>query len=394
MIEPLEPRIAPAVLLNATTVRFTDVDGDIATVSISKGSLDLATNFVFHAAGRGEQLQSISLVGTGPDFSGANLRISSVRVEGGDGSVHVGSIDARGIDLGVVKVSGDLGRIQAGDEDAITAGIDFLKVRSLGRFGLGTQPAGAGSLESKVAGNLVTVLVSGSVSGALSVAGSSEAGGGNIGSVTIGGDVTAGAGLRATGNIGEISVHGEVRGSSAAPVVISGGGLAAGDAAALGKVRIEGRVAFAKILAGYDLAGAAVNGDARISRVQAGGNWVASSIVAGATAGPDGVFGTTDDTNHFPNLDTAVASIGSIQIAGIARGTAGLTTDHFGFVAEHLGVVKIAGKSDAPAARREQRCGRIGAAPRRRQDGRLSDSRSECAAAAPGAALRVLAQNP
>src|SRR5688572_13360354 len=34
--EPLEGRIAPAVLLNASTVQFTDTDGDLVTVQFSK----------------------------------------------------------------------------------------------------------------------------------------------------------------------------------------------------------------------------------------------------------------------------------------------------------------------------------------------------------------------
>jgi hypothetical protein len=34
--EPLEGRIAPAVLLNATTIQFTDTDGDLVTVKFSK----------------------------------------------------------------------------------------------------------------------------------------------------------------------------------------------------------------------------------------------------------------------------------------------------------------------------------------------------------------------
>src|SRR5829696_1254806 len=36
LIEHLEPRIAPAVLINPTTVKFIDVDGDNVTVHISK----------------------------------------------------------------------------------------------------------------------------------------------------------------------------------------------------------------------------------------------------------------------------------------------------------------------------------------------------------------------
>ena len=145
LIEPLEARIAPAILLSPTKVRFTDVDGDIVTVKFSKGEVDLAANFSFVAAGRGEQLQQISLGGDTAAFSGVDFTISVSRALG-DGAVDVGHIDATGVDLGTVRISGDLGRIDAGDVDFATAGVGFLKVRSLGRFGLATQAADDASL--------------------------------------------------------------------------------------------------------------------------------------------------------------------------------------------------------------------------------------------------------
>ena len=44
MIEPLEARIAPAALtfLNSKTATFKDVDGDLVTISISKGGITFA----------------------------------------------------------------------------------------------------------------------------------------------------------------------------------------------------------------------------------------------------------------------------------------------------------------------------------------------------------------
>src|SRR5687767_8060874 len=50
--EPLEGRIAPAILLNASTVQFTDTDGDLVTVRLSKpllqgASLDTLLDEVF-----------------------------------------------------------------------------------------------------------------------------------------------------------------------------------------------------------------------------------------------------------------------------------------------------------------------------------------------------------
>jgi hypothetical protein len=42
-IEPLEARIAPATLLNPTTVTYQDIDGDNVTVKLNKAVLDEST---------------------------------------------------------------------------------------------------------------------------------------------------------------------------------------------------------------------------------------------------------------------------------------------------------------------------------------------------------------
>src|SRR5262249_15419697 len=134
-VEELEPRRAPAVLVNAHTVTFTDVDGDMATVKTSQGTLSPAP-FTFAARGLGEQLQRLDL-NTQPAFAGAKLTITAKRTAAGDGFVNVGAILARdtgtglGIDLGAVKVHGDLGRITAGDSTTATRGLKALAVQSL-----------------------------------------------------------------------------------------------------------------------------------------------------------------------------------------------------------------------------------------------------------------------
>ena len=112
MIEPLEPRIAPASLFSPRTVSYIEPDGDTVRVTISKGTWDLTNDFVFAAAGAGEQLQRIDLLGK-TEFAGASITV--VAAGPGDGFAHVGFIDAGLIDLGTVKIDGDLGRIAAGD---------------------------------------------------------------------------------------------------------------------------------------------------------------------------------------------------------------------------------------------------------------------------------------
>ena len=48
-IEPLEARIAPAVLLNPTTVAYKDMDGDLVTVKTTKGAFAKG-DFTFNSA--------------------------------------------------------------------------------------------------------------------------------------------------------------------------------------------------------------------------------------------------------------------------------------------------------------------------------------------------------
>jgi hypothetical protein len=76
-IEILEARIAPATLLNPKTVSYVDVDGDDVVIKIFKGSLDLATNFIFSAGGAGEQLEQIIL--TDAEFAGAKVTVTAKR---------------------------------------------------------------------------------------------------------------------------------------------------------------------------------------------------------------------------------------------------------------------------------------------------------------------------
>lgn len=404
-IEQLEPRIAPATLLSTTAVRYIDVDGDVVIVSISKGSLDLLTNFTFAGAGRGEQLQRISL--TGEAFSGTNITVTSRQTTNGDGLANIGHIDAAGLDLGRVRIPGDLGQIDAGDANFETPGVVVLRVNSLGRFGLVTQPLLAASLASNILGDMPLLQVNGMVLGAFfSVEGASDGTSGNIASIKIGGSLRGNAGddsgsihstgsidsveigrniiggagvhsggilaggdignlivggmlqsgsgagsgsIRAGENIGLILVRESIIGNDENSVLISAtGALPAGvfgGAASLGELRVLRNARFVTVLAGYNPAAEPVNGDAQIERISVGGNWIASTAVAGAIAGPDGLFGTSDDAIRFPHVSSVTAKIASIHISGKARGTTTPTTDHFGFVAEEIGELKIGGKA-------------------------------------------------
>jgi len=102
----------------------------------------------------------------------------------------------------------------------------------------------------------------------------------------------------------------------------------------------------ALILAGYDADLNPQNADAQIGAVKVGGDWVASSLAAGATDGGDGFGNATDAVIAGGNDSPAIQSrIASIQIGGQALGTpdAVNNTDHFGFVAQQIGSFKVGG---------------------------------------------------
>lgn len=133
IIEPLEPRIAPA-----SVITFTDVDGDLVKVKSTKGVLTGRLELVDQGGGK-NQLVEIDLAS--PIFQGTNLTITVKKVRGGsgDGMVNVGYINAKGIDLGNVVVPGDIGRIDAGDGNTAKPAIKNLTAKSLGAFGTTTQ---------------------------------------------------------------------------------------------------------------------------------------------------------------------------------------------------------------------------------------------------------------
>ena len=85
-MEMLETRLAPAVLVNPSTLTYQDVDGDTVTVHVSKGTLSQA-NFTFDSAFGNTGPQQLRLINlTSSQFQGANLSVTAVRsaVHGGE----------------------------------------------------------------------------------------------------------------------------------------------------------------------------------------------------------------------------------------------------------------------------------------------------------------------
>jgi len=242
----LENRQLMATLLSSSAVSFQDVDGDRVTVNFSGRFLTASNvNSIFQfdtgsvdgSNAARQQLRSLNL-GSVPGAARTSIT-TSVEPRGGlPNNVHIGQIMAEGIDLGDVTITGNLGRIRAGDSNARTQALGTLNVEILG--GSGTL-FGAANLQSETNGSTRALNVrswmidsnfrterggnigSVSIGGTLIGSGTSNSGSiyssGNIGNVTVAGSVLGDAGtnsgsIYAFGNIGAVTVGGAVSGGA------------------------------------------------------------------------------------------------------------------------------------------------------------------------------------
>jgi len=323
-LEELESRLAPATLLNSSTVTYTDLDGDAASVHLSKGLLntgDVGNVFTFNnsfASSGPQQLQLLDLIAlVGPPANGLSVTITAVpAAAGSDGLVNVGFIEAAGLNLGTVTVHGDLGRIDAG-------GLVALTVHSLGQFGTSTQGSPS-SLESDIFGKLGTLRVATDINGAfVNVEGGTA---GSIGSVSVGGSLIGGAStssgsIQCTGTMGQVTIGGDIQG---------GGGFESGEVFA------------ASSQAGVKVGGSLIGGSAGNSgTIQCGGTLGPVTIagnVQGGTVGPSGgVFATTSlaavtiggsllggTDSQTGIIDCENGSLGEVTIARDVQGGTGI----------------------------------------------------------------------
>ena len=247
------------------------------------------------------------------------------------------------------------GRIEsAGDLGSVTIGGD---VRGGSADGAGQILSAAGDIGRVSIGGW---LVGGSIDGALDLAdtGSIRADG-SIASVSVGGSIFAGVATNggrlfrsgaviAGADLGPVSVGGSLLGNSSNTVKIIASGqsqlVPTLEDRAIASVTVKGDANYAEILAGFTVNFFGNNADASIGIVRVGGDWIAGSIVAGAEDLPTvNGYGTGDRLQTAFDDVAQVARIAEITIGGNVGGTAGITNDHFGFVAQRIDKVRIAG---------------------------------------------------
>ena len=262
------------LITNHHTAQFFDADGDLVTVKVSRGSLTL-DNFNVVADGTLGDGHFAGLDLTQGDFAGASVTITARRgPSGGDGLVDLGFLNAAGIDLGKVTIDGDLGRIDAGDNDPATPALLSLRVHSIGL--IGETPGDPAAHESHLTGG-VGQLNDGTAVGGLRVRDSIR-----DSALHIGGDL---ARLIVGGDFADSTLT--VRGDYFTPDRLTAQTIAA--------IRIGGDVDHSQLLIGYNNGGVAVNSEVQIGTVTVGGDWIASDLAVGGKTGLDNAFGTSDD---------------------------------------------------------------------------------------------------
>jgi len=215
LLSALSPEISP----DGKSATFVDVDGDVFTVTTSKGTFS-AANFTYlgdTATGQG-YLQKIDIGFNtfGWKFYGSKITVTVDQVVG-DGYADVGFINAWGLDLKQVVVDGDLVRIEAGDGNPSTPAIRLLQIAQLGFHT--PEEAGVTDFISTIFGK-VNVLEVGSWLDAsiFVVSDENKPKFGSIGHVTIqsmtGGSAEHSASLVTAGSIGTIVIQADLTGGT------------------------------------------------------------------------------------------------------------------------------------------------------------------------------------
>lgn len=344
-LEPLEARLAPAA-----TFGYLDVDGDIVTVTTSKGTNQDLANIIApylsnEGVASGKELQRIDFSQNPAAFEHTDLRVTARRgPSGGDGLVNVGYIDATdtdgggNLDLGNLTISGDLGRIIAGDSTTGTAGVKSLTVGSMGRYGTDTQSGAGPSQDSFIMGGVGKLSVRGDIKGgSFVVSGGAAAADGRLGALSIGGSLSGGSTnvsgfISTTGNLGPVHIGGNMEGSesnlsgrissgAALGAVTIGGSLYGGKGAGSGYLSSVGQMGPVKI--GGDIASRGhdrlVGAGDNVGVIYSGGG-ITSVTVGGS------LFG---GINEQGARIEAVGNLGPVKIAGSlvggSKGTARIT---------------------------------------------------------------------
>jgi hypothetical protein len=277
----------PTYSADGKTATFTDVDGDLVKVSVSKGDLHNADFDLISADGSTASFLKLKLNNT---FDGSKLSIfAKPTAAGGDGHVNLGFLDATGVDLGAVTVPGNVEHLTIGNAATPAAAVKSLTIGSLGVGTLPLHDTFGDTYVSNIAGKSGALTVKGDINTAsVNVAG-------NLASLTVGGSIIGGdtlfSGLVQTsagGNIGKVKIGHDLRGGLG---IASGGINAAGSIASvtIGGSQIGGGNVNGYLIAAgnigavsiaHDQVNAEISSQGNIARVTVGGSLLLTDAAA------------------------------------------------------------------------------------------------------------------
>ncbi len=377
--------------VNARTVQWIDVDGDVVTLKVNKGALNISDindfDFINQITGTsgntplstvgGLALRALNLQNDGNEFKRANISITAEpqaifdpngTVFLGDGRVDIGWINAGlftsdnsnffGVDLGTVTVDGGLARITAGDRTISSSSMGRLNVEHLG---VDSAQVGVDNTLSYFQGAVGKLQVAGDLEGQVQVAAAQF---GRIGSITVGGTLggeAAQAGLilfsgklgRATfgaidGGAGANS--GSLRGETTFPTARIGSVTVLGDI--IGGAGEESGVINAPRIGKVTVLGSVIGGSGKQSGTVGGtpvdaGDLITSSIksikVAGAVEGGTGDFSGALSARSINSVSVGSVSGGGGDLSGAIRagvlGKVNITGDVVGGTGADSGII-------------------------------------------------------
>jgi hypothetical protein len=350
-VEVLEARIAPAFVLtpvinpDGKSANFVDVDGDVFTVTTTKGTFT-QSNFVY--VGEAETgpgyLQQIDLgLSTfGKMFQGARITATVDQIVG-DGFADVGFINAAGIDLKQVFIDGDLVRIDVGDSNFRTPAIKLFQTAQLG-FNTPAE-SGISDFVSHVSGRINVLEVGDWSDASILVTGGpttnterfGSIGRAVIGSITGTGLVDSGT-LATSGPIRTLVVQGNIEGGTVNGTGVIfcgqrigslsiGGSLIGGDANLTGAVVADEGGSFGSVTVGGSIQGGSgefsgtILSDGGIRRVTVNGD-----VTAGSAFASGSIIGTSSKSISIGgSLNGGPAVSGILMETTLSRLTLGGT---------------------------------------------------------------------
>ena len=344
-------------------------DGMIASVTVG-GSLRGGAGSYSGAVHSKLDMGAVKVAGSvyGGSFLAGRIesegKLASVTIGGSlIGDIQSSAIIRSSQDMGPVNISKDVIGRRSGSA-RISSQSKITSVTIGGSLIGGERQSGVIS----VLGELTTLSIGGDIRGG-SASGSDDFDDSGlvratrIGTLTLNGSLIAGTdntsgqftdsgAIRVRDDIANLTIKGNVIGNSTNLALITARGQLTPSGAtdlAIGKLTINGRVEYGLIVAGSSAAPAitSANSDAQIGPVVIGGDWIASSLAAGASTGSDAFYGNNNDVLMFgagvKDVSTVSSKITSIVIGGQVMGTPALMSDHFGFVAENIGSFKVKG---------------------------------------------------